>query len=307
MEIESCAALNEETRAILARYKKGMPVFQVIRPIDPPEDITLRGRGPHGNSLRQICGKMLRCYHDKSTQDIFLNEFSITQKVERRRIYDVVNILEAFDIVSKKAKNVYVWKGTTCFAVRLKLLEAAERSGLSALQIFPFERGPVVTKKKLLTYLALRVLRCFSCRADVISFPEILEFCEPDDNVPRELLIGDDTEGKNRVRRLYDIINVFRALGLLVKCSQVNGKKRYLWKGEQGFSEQISLLKPSEDENLTPSPKIMGQVETEKVPAEPNKLAVRSAFKICKEFQGRNISEIRDLFRINAQNDEARD
>jgi len=31
--------------------------------------------------------------------------------VERRRIYDIINILEALDIVSKKGKNVYWWHG----------------------------------------------------------------------------------------------------------------------------------------------------------------------------------------------------
>ena len=41
--------------------------------------------------------------------DVLLDEAGITLGVERRRIYDIVNILEAMDIVEERQKNLYTW------------------------------------------------------------------------------------------------------------------------------------------------------------------------------------------------------
>ena len=41
-----------------------------------------------------------------SNTDVLLDKASLKLGVERRRIYDIVNILEALDIVSRKAKNL---------------------------------------------------------------------------------------------------------------------------------------------------------------------------------------------------------
>ena len=68
-------------------------------------------------SLSILCINFMQRYESMATEnpsmlpEISIDEASQHLAVERRRIYDIINILEAIDVVSRKCKNTYNWHG----------------------------------------------------------------------------------------------------------------------------------------------------------------------------------------------------
>jgi hypothetical protein len=283
------------------------PIFTIFREdelLEPvkiaPDTIKKIEKKRHGNSLKKICTKILRFYHKKEDTEIFLNEFSLNLNIERRRIYDIINILEALDIVVKKSKNVYIWKNINLFTTKLKILSAAGQNLAEQLKLFFFETRPITSKKKMLTYLALKVLKLFYTNKPVLSFSEIMKICEDHYNQVQSsmnLPPNDEFESKNRIRRLYDIINVFKALGLISKVSNKLEKKIYVWQGEAGFSAQIGKLYTDCQDGLA------GNKENQPSSEDVNlgKRVENSAFRLCQKFQDHELGRIKRVLSFQGQ------
>jgi E2F/DP family winged-helix DNA-binding domain len=89
-------------------------------------------------SVMLFCSSAANCSPDGI---ISLDAVSATLGVERRRIYDVTNILEALDMVSRKTKNAYIWHGTTHIAHTVKTLRVSALRALSDA-LFTAPAGP---------------------------------------------------------------------------------------------------------------------------------------------------------------------
>lgn len=246
MENPLLKKMEENLLVIKDRLECGRDVFAVGKKIV----VKSVGSGSKGrkteSSLKHICTQILTRYHSLVDAEIHLNEFSKQLNVERRRIYDIVNILEGFDIFVKKVKNVYVWKGLHMFLIKLKLLEAIDEEASNKVKLFKFEKSSPVTKKKSLTFLSVRFLKAFCAKNGKMSFKALITKFADNEKEPKE----DSAKcGKNKVRRLYDIINVFKALGLISKEENKTGKNSFYWSGSEGLILKLNEVKSPQDRN----------------------------------------------------------
>jgi len=209
-------------------------------------------------SLGVLCANFMRRYSkihtDQPTNnpEVTIDEASQSLMVERRRIYDIINILEAIEVVTRKGKNTYNWHGMGQITNTLRKMqkeafelfaddvdandlkkeekEANIPTGFdmllaSAEQVDqPIKKG----KEKSLGRLSQKFIMLFLVGNETITLEEasdkILGKTElpqaPPDATAEEMLKIRNSNNKmikTKIRRLYDIANIMASVGLIAK------------------------------------------------------------------------------------------
>ncbi|XP_074082576.1 transcription factor E2F7 isoform X2 [Macrotis lagotis] len=229
-------------------------------------------------SLGLLCQKFLARYpsYPLSTEKttISLDEVAASLGVERRRIYDIVNVLESLHMVSRVAKNQYGWHGRHGLQKTLKNLQRLGEEQKYEEQMAYFHQKEL----DLMQYkFGDRKREGFLDSQD----QQLLDFSDPDCpsasansrkdkslrimsqkfvmlflvsktkivtlDVAAKILIeesqdaADHSKFKTKVRRLYDIANVLTSLALIKKVhvTEERGRKpAFKWIGPVDFSTE---------------------------------------------------------------------
>ena len=173
-------------------------------------------------SLSALCSNFLDLFKNAPpTRDNIGTTVEICQLTEhlgvkRRRIYDIVNVLEAIDVVSRVKKNTYRWNGKDGLP---RWFAELQRSGLEeeaakALDVSS-SIGNGGGKVKGMTQTAQRLIQIFlvSGRREIAitdAAEEIMPFTAAEQADRQKAM-------KQKCRRLYDIVNVLQSIGVIQK------------------------------------------------------------------------------------------
>lgn len=239
-------------------------------------------------SLGILAENFLKTYENLPCGSIVIvDEAAIKLGVERRRIYDVVNILESISLVCKKHKNTYTWMGMDHLdavfgRMQAEALEehpedAKEFLGVTGLSPREPPSKPLKGREfKSLARLSQDFLQVFLVGHKTLSLPDASDKIQGTTSMEELVAMGQKNKKfldekelraaaarglKTKIRRLYDIANVFLSVGLLEKVDGSDATRRPNFSWSYRLSaKQIYDLHQAEDKNQV-GPKTVGYQE----------------------------------------------
>eukprot|EP00850_Spirogloea_muscicola_P024251 SM000523S17823 [mRNA] locus=s523:774:4248:- [translate_table: standard] len=203
------------------------------------------------HSLSHVCDSLFRIYARQDDAVIALEA--------KRRIYDVVNVLEAVRVVERLGKNEYVWRGATLLPAALAALKGRRgrrppRPAAMSATAAPEDREAVASAPMPPPPSMMASLRAL-CQRFVQLFLLEEGFLVSWDHAVEHVLqmVTKPDKLQTKARRLYDIANILSALHLVEKFSMASvsdcaaPRSIYRWLGVRGVQAHLCAITSSLD------------------------------------------------------------
>jgi len=209
---------------------------------------------PCKSELMLLCERFQEMYGGDATNEdpteIRLNTAAEKLNVARRRLYDIINVLEAVEIISRTGKLTYAWNGQGHLPELLGRLLEEESLGLPAVRVRKSFSGRNDDSKKNSsqqgTFSLWKLTRCFVrlllARMEPVPLVEVAS-----------KLVGQDAERRAQTlvtveRRLYDIGSILCSIGLIEKTYLGHRQPAFCW------SPAAAVPQPSSLDKVTSAP-----------------------------------------------------
>jgi hypothetical protein len=220
--------------------------------VDTTEDTSSRTYSRKNKSLGVLAETFVRKYEGTPVgTNIVIDDTAIEFQVERRRIYDIIAILESLEFITRRHKNTYSWNGRFRLNQLLGRLQAeaiatwpnvAKRAGLvnsnTAVAAATYQGVSEIQEPKSLGRLTQTYLKLFLVGHKPLSLPDASDIMHGDALDGDAALNSSDALSKatvnrmlkTRIRRLYDIANCACRIGFLRKVDGDDSRRpKFAW------------------------------------------------------------------------------
>eukprot|EP00826_Nyctotherus_ovalis_P017523 TRINITY_DN15164_c0_g5_i1.p1 TRINITY_DN15164_c0_g5~~TRINITY_DN15164_c0_g5_i1.p1 ORF type:complete len:301 (+),score=80.05 TRINITY_DN15164_c0_g5_i1:192-1094(+) len=152
-------------------------------------NLGLGEKGHRENSLSQLTTKFIALLKTSKDQCIGLNEAVAALKVQKRRIYDIINVLEGIGLVEKCLKNRVKWKGVLNIPTDVQMDREAIQLKKEHKQLQEEERKLTQEMEKLQDYFNKTSLSEIYSEYAFVTFDDISKFSSIGGNRAKNIII----------------------------------------------------------------------------------------------------------------------